>query len=136
MLVGVLGIHARQRDRAGRLGAAAVAVACLGLALMASARMAVDLDLLPAWPTMGIAMATVLLGMLLLGASIVRAGVLPRAAGGLLILGILAFFVGNFEDASIWVFLLFGAAWVWLGYALWSRAGMRRPTPATISDTV
>lgn len=132
MFLGVLGIHARQRARAGWLGWAAVAVAALGLALMAAGRLAVDVNLLPAWPTMGIAMAVLFLGLLLLGASILRAGVLPRAAGGLLMVGVLAFFVGNFEDPSIWLFLLFGAAWVWLGYSLWSgeSADARDPAPA------
>ena len=118
ILLGVLATHARQRARAGRLGLAAVVLACLGLALLAAVRLAVDLELVPAWPTVGGAFAVFFVGLLLLGVSIIRAAVLPRAAGGLLILGILAFFIGNFEDASIWLFLLFGAAWVWLGYAL------------------
>ncbi|HEV2126574.1 MAG TPA: hypothetical protein VGW38_27765, partial [Chloroflexota bacterium] len=120
ILLGVLGIHARQRARAGRLGMAAVAIGCLGVALLAAVRVAVDLDLVPAWPAVGAAFAVFFVGLLLLGATIIRAGVLPRAAGGLLILGVLAFFIGNFEDASIWLFGLFGAAWLWLGYAVWS----------------
>ena len=136
IFVGVLGIHACQRARAGRLGRVAVVVAALGLALLAAARLAVDLDLLPAWPTVGVSFAVFFVGLLLLGASIIHAGVLPRAAGGLLILGILAFFIANFEDASIWFFLLFGAAWVWLGYALWSGRGHRCLAPAATSDAV
>lgn len=134
ILPSVLGIHTRQYARAGWLGLVAVVLACLGLVLLAVIRVAVDLDLVPAWPTVGLGFAVFFVGLLLLGVSIIRAAVLPRAAGRLLILGILAFFMGNFEDASIWLFLLFGAAWVWLGYAQWSDNTDRHMAPAASSD--
>lgn len=123
MLVGVPRIHAFQRDCAGRLGAAAVALACLGLVLMASARLAVDLDLLPGWPTMGAAITVVLLGVLRLGAGIIHAGVLPRG-GWAADPGHPGVLRGQLRGPQrlTWLFLLFGVAWVWLGAALWIGA--------------
>ncbi|MEX2445696.1 MAG: hypothetical protein WD734_00010, partial [Dehalococcoidia bacterium] len=65
-----------------------------------------------------IALGVTLLGQGLLGYSVVKAQVLSPGVGALLGLGTLGFLRGNFEDASIFLFIPFGVAWLWLGYLM------------------
>lgn len=74
-----------------------------------------------------LATASILIGSVLCGASVLRADIPPRAGplllvvGPLLLMGVV-FFAGT---QSSWLFsapqLLWGAGWVWLGYGLWSK---------------
>lgn len=75
-----------------------------------------------------LATASILIGSVLCGASMLRAHIAPRAGGplllvvGPLLLVGVVFFAGT---QSSWLFsapqLLWGAGWVWLGYGLWSK---------------
>ena len=83
-----------------------------------------------------------LLGLLLFGAAVVRAGRLPGGGAWLLIaaaltnvLGILATIISG-GTLGGWVFLvptvLFGLGWAWLGYGLWSEGGASAELPSRV----
>jgi len=81
-----------------------------------------------------------LIGLILLGVATTRAGVFPYAAGLLLIAGDVVFGAASFAGAASLVFELIGAsitcaAFVWLGFALLSRArsGVSAGQPAHVS---
>jgi hypothetical protein len=68
-----------------------------------------------------------LIGLILFGVATMRAGVLPRWAGPLLILGDVVFAVGTFAGSAALVVEVVGAlitcaAFVWLGLALLSTS--------------
>ncbi len=117
--VGVVGIYFRQRHHAGWLGTWSAALALVGLAVTILGRVAVDANLVPAL-VFQFGLLLFVLGMVLFVVSMFMANVLPRAAAWLLVISMLAFAVFNFGDERIWMGTLFGAAWIWLGYALWS----------------
>ena len=160
-LFGLFGLLARQLQRAGWLGVVAFVVAVFGTGLLLTAGMLEMFifpylgEIRPTWeeepPPAGIVEAFLAikvvftLGYVLLGAAIVRAGVLPRSVGILLAVSTVAFNVGDpvlmalgLEDAWGLPFALMGVGLAWLGYALWSNATERearrvgtRPIPAT-----
>ena len=69
-----------------------------------------------------------LLGYPLFAVTIIRVGVLTRWAGALLILGALLFFLPPVVVPYVIPFvgaLVFGAALVWFGYALWIQQPAR-----------
>ena len=83
-----------------------------------------------------------LLGLVLFGAAILRAGKLPRAGAWLLIagaltnvLGILGMIISG-GTLGGWVFIiptvLFGLGWAWLGYGLWSEGGAATEQPSRV----
>jgi hypothetical protein len=71
------------------------------------------------------------LGLMLLGAATLRAGVLPRWCGVLLIVAVLGipiyFALGNYGGA-----LLYGLLWLALGYVLWSQRGAATEPPSRV----
>ena len=69
-----------------------------------------------------------MVGVLLLGVAVLRAGVLPRWVGAFLILGTLAMLATNEQNNRVLLALPFGIAWMAAGYALWSSQG-EQPTP-------
>jgi hypothetical protein len=121
---GMVGIYVRQRGRSGWLGTLAPVVAGVGIAVTILGRVAVDVGLVPAIVFQA-GLLTFIIGLLLFIISIFLANVLPRSAAFLLVIGTLALVVFNFGDERIWIGVLFGAAWIWLGYALWSGSGER-----------
>ncbi len=125
--LGVVGIYFRQRDRAGRLGTVAVVLTVLGLAITVLGRVAVDIGLVPAL-VFQTGLLLFVLGIVLFVVSIFTVNVMPRGAASLLVIGILSFAFFNFGDERIWIGTLFGAAWIWLGYALWSGSRERYAT--------
>jgi hypothetical protein len=79
-----------------------------------------------------------LIGLILFGASTMRAGVFPRLAGLLLIVGDVVFGAGSFAGAVTTIFEIGGAlitcaALVWLGSSLLSRSGTSAVQPARVS---
>ena len=121
--VGVLATQLRQGANSPWLGTITASMVALGVAITLIGRALVHWRIAPV--TIFVAgLTTFIIGSTLFGISILRAGVLPRSAGWAAISGTLALFIFNFEDARIWIGLLFGASWMWLGYALQSgRAG-------------
>jgi hypothetical protein len=109
ILLGLPGLHARQAERAGILGLVGTVLVCFGLAMVDGTHTIIDSTFTPALATipeaapllasggpleeamLGGMQGTLvsaggpmlLLGLILLGASTVRAGVLPRWAGAL-----------------------------------------------------
>ena len=77
-----------------------------------------------AWGAAGLVFA---IGYVLQGIAVMRVGVLPRGAGGLLAVGGLVFGIsaaasGMLPPVLLLGALLFGMALAWIGYALWSDA--------------
>ena len=148
-LFGLFGLLARQLQRAGWLGVVAFVVAVVGTSLLLTAGMLEMFifpylgEIRPTWeeepPPAGIVeaflaiKATLTLGYVLVGAAIVRAGVLPRSAGVLLAVSTVAFNFGDpvlmalgLEAAWGLPFALFGVGLAWFGYGLWTSASERR----------
>jgi hypothetical protein len=148
--LGLIGLHLRQRDKAGRLsligvvlaviGSAVTFVTSLGFAFAIPATAAQQAN--PQSPTdlIGSAGPLAWIGMLLLawifafipghivtGIAIIRAGILPRWAGILVSVGMILIFLGAAAAPLFWLRniggVLSGVGLAWLGYALWSNQG-------------
>jgi hypothetical protein len=131
ILLALVGIFARQLQRAGRLGLAGFLTAFVGTAMlllegrehMFSPDFGIGTP--RGLPELIVASVVFSIGYTLLGSAIVRAGVLPRGAGILLAVGgpIVAFSPPIGVQAVLVVgHVLFGFGLVWLGYALWTGA--------------
>lgn len=77
----------------------------------------------------GLAVLALILGFVLLGIAILVAGVLPRWAALLLIVGALAMLGFNEQTALALMAVPLGVAWVAVGYVLWSGAGAQTGHP-------
>ncbi len=161
MVLGLVGLHLRQAEKAGRLGLIGFILALFGSAALVNTAMLFEayvfpylasqqaapksaLDLIdPAGPLTGALLVETVssvvsgLGWFLISLATLRAGVLPRWAGWLLIGGIVLASV-SFLTPGLWFFLntssaVFGIGLAWLGYALWSetsRTNAMPPIPA------
>jgi hypothetical protein len=137
VLLALVGILARQLQRAGRLGVAGFLVAFVGTAMMLlegrehlfSPDFGVGTPL-GLWELIS-ASLIFSVGYILLGIAIARAGVLPRGAGILLAVGgpIVAFSppIGILPVLVVG-HALFGLGLAWSGYALWAGTG-HEPNP-------
>jgi hypothetical protein len=79
-----------------------------------------------------------LIGLILFGVATMRAGVFPRWAGLLLIVGDVVFGAASFAGAAATIFEIIGAlitclALVWLGLSLLSNSGASAGRPARVS---
>jgi hypothetical protein len=144
VLFGLVGLYACQTITTGRLGLFGFILAFIGTAMFVGNSMIIAYVLPPlavhapelasfdgplakepvfALPYV-LMIGILLLGYLLFGVSIIRAGQLPRPAAALLMLGALLFFAPPVVVPYVIPFvggLLFGGALVWLGYALWVK---------------
>jgi hypothetical protein len=144
VLFGLVGLLARQLDRAGWPGVIGFVVAFLGTASFVMGAM-IEAFVIP-WvglqmpnfeemappPGIGEAFLTIeilmTVGFVLLGIATYRAGVLPRGVGLLLTIGAVAMLVstkiGDVVPALDWLWgigpVLLGLGVGWLGYTLWS----------------
>jgi hypothetical protein len=125
---GAVGVQARQWRRAGPMGLATLVLAAVGVAATVGGRVAVDVWGAPA-SVFAAGVLVLVLSFVLFGITTLVAGVLPREAAALLILGTLLLLVFNFGDTRIWLGVPFGLAWLWLGYGLWSARGAGQATP-------
>ena len=113
----VAALHARQRQRSGKLGKAGAVAAflgCVATGVNNPIEHCGDVEVL------GLVLwvpGTLLLflGMLVLGVATIRARVLPVWAGAVVMVGVVALFMA--ADAAGMV--IFGLAWIAVGYALW-----------------
>jgi len=121
---GLVGLHIRQAKKAGWLGLIGFIVALLHSVLLVGRRGIVE---------------AYALGFILIGTAIIRAGVLPRRAGLLPIIGTvlsLAPLIGLIVGPWIGLIVansigrvIVGIAFVWPGYALWSEKGAMATQP-------
>ena len=145
LLLGLVGLYARQSEAAGILGLVGFLVAFLGTALLVGSAwfrlfvapfLAVEAPrALDAEPTGMMALGFVLsfvvfstLGWILFGVGTPRAGVYPRAAAILLIAGVLI----NFLPTHFTEFV-FNVAVAWLGFVLFTGQGVAAQRPARVS---
>jgi hypothetical protein len=129
LLVALTGLTVLMR-RAQRFGAAAragVSLGVAGLVLLLTAGMVQavffggDFRLMPYFVIPGL--LAVVSGFVLVGVAVLRAGVLPRWCGVLLVLGALGMLLGNEQTSGVLLFIPFGVAWLAVGYVLWSGVG-------------
>jgi len=113
IVVGLVGLNVQHAGRARRSGRAAVVLAIVGVALLAFGGIA-------GWLFFALGFLAILGGLLLFGIAALRAGVLPRWASVLIFLTPILFYLFYSEDSRAWLLVPFGAAWVALGYLLWS----------------
>lgn len=145
VIVALLGMRSAQAGRDGALGRAGVVVAVAGAGVLAIEHsiLTVFESILgrgyasgPEWidtlDLIGFPLGF-LLGNVLFGISAIRANVLPRWATVLYTIGLPIGLVLRLSLGSLLGFLLFGAALVWLGYALWSRRGVTFTATSEIS---
>lgn len=154
VVVGLVGVYLVQAEQAGRLGLIGFVAALLANAYWVGG--AIDealfypylaaqqatptppLELFDLAGPLGAYLLLILaalvvwdLGTILLGLAIVRAGVLPRWGGLLLIVGNVVLNVGGFIPGfhviRITGGVIMGIAYAWLGYTLWTATGERQP---------
>jgi len=133
-LVVIAGLHALQRGRYGRLGAAGSLITFVGYALIV---VVAALTVLVGGETLFavrlIAALAVLIGLVLLGAMTLRARVLPWWCGVLLIVG---FPLGDRLDEIVArgsEGIVFGIVWGLVGYALLSSSSALVQQPTRVS---
>jgi hypothetical protein len=148
MQFGLVGLYARQAKETGLFGLASFVLAFIGTSIVASI-MVITSTVIPLLATQTPAILTAAmrpptlalfmfamgfgLGYILFGLAIMRAGVLPRWSGLLLIVGILLFAVSEaqlFDPTLSHVMVtvgdvIFGLGLAWAGYALWSEGSIR-----------
>jgi hypothetical protein len=142
--LGLVGLYARQVKETGRLGLVGFVLAFIGTALVGSILVFVSTAL----PLIAGALAAINgravtppailvpvfllgygLGWILVGLATMRAGVLPRWSGLLLIIGVTLFVISEvvpFEVTTAHVLVtvgdvIFDLGMVWIGYALWTE---------------
>jgi hypothetical protein len=127
-------ILARHLGRFGKLGNAGVVIGALGAALLVISGLIQalffggDFPLMPYFVIPGV--LTLILGFVLLGIAILTAGVLPKWAALLLIVGALAMLGFNEQTALALMAIPLGVAWAAVGYVLWSGVGAQTGQPA------
>ena len=147
MQFGLVGLYARQAEKTGWLGLAGFVLAFIGTAFVGTIMYMVArvihliakeapalFDQVATPPTDAVLVLALgyVLGYCLFGAATMRAGVLPRWSGLLLIIGSVSFFISEaplFDRALAHVIVtfgdvVFGLGLAWMGYALWSEKRM------------
>ena len=108
----------------GRLGRVGFDVALLGVfAIVVSGA---------SWPVGMIGAWILMVGSLMVGAAGMLARTLPRWGAMALMIGSAAFFFFDTDPARAWVALPYGAAWVAVGYLLWSRGSSAAEQPSCV----
>ena len=139
LVVALVALYAAQADESGLLGSLGMVLGVIGTTLVSGA----EVDALFAAGVSG--MLSVLgglaffIGLILFGIATMRAGVFPRWAGLLLIVGDIVFGAGDFTRSAAPVVFVVGAlitcaGFVWLGVALLSgRSGVSSQQPGRVS---
>ncbi len=136
LAMGVFGLlsHVRSVGRFGRIGKVGLIASTAGVATVVIASLvqgifyngdfwAMPYFVIPA----GLALVV---GFVLVGAAILRSGVLPRWVAALLIIGTLAMLGMNEQDTRVLMAIPFGVSWAVIGYVLSSGRGERQPARA------
>jgi hypothetical protein len=153
LAVAVSGIHAQQAGRSGlmgRIGFVVTLISAVAIAVL-SAAVGVAENFFGFDPEGSAAIGIIfwgvflpfIVGLIVLGIATIRAGVLPRGAAVLLILGlplgiVIDLLTGAFfsEEATPWGFFVsftaFAVGLIWLGYALRSGRGVTADQPSRV----
>jgi hypothetical protein len=124
-LGGLVSLHLRQATSYGRPGIVGFSLTLIGTTILLTSNVLFLLGL--AWPVLSVRFYGTLLlsvGLILLGVATLRARVLPRWCGAVLLVGVVPVFswLGLPFGAFLgWVML--GLIWLALGYILWSERG-------------
>jgi hypothetical protein len=125
--VGMVSFHALQRQRYGRVGIAGFCLVVISSLVVAFgvADYFVWGDLLqqapPAW--LGWGLVGLVIGFVLYGIATLQAKVLPRLCGVTFLVALPLALALSFLLPLAFTPILFGLAWLALGYALWARRG-------------
>lgn len=143
MIVSLGGLHARQAKESGRLGYFGFVLALVGTSVVSGIFSLVSTAIPiianeapalfdramapPPWVLLTVILGFVL-GYVLFGVATMRAGVFPRSAGALLVIGSVLFLISEaplFGSGTSHVLetigdILFGSGFAWMGYAIWS----------------
>jgi hypothetical protein len=135
LAVGVVGLHALQKDHYGRvglvIGLAGVSIVVIAALASAVARIVILVSGSDALlPIVDLAGPGVVLGLVLCGVATLLARVLPLWVGVGIIVALPLRFVLFVIDP--WGLTLFGLWWVVLGYVLWSRRGAAAEQPSRV----
>jgi len=149
LVFALVALWAVQAERSGPLGALGMVLSVLGTTLNCAAVLAeiagasgADVDAVVSEGLSGtitlLGGLAFLIGLVLFGLATMRAGVLPRWSGPLLILGDVVFAVGTFAGPASLIVEVLGAlitcaAFVWLGVALLSTADAPPQRTARVS---
>jgi len=136
VVVGMAGLVIRTRNagRLGALGKAGAVVAAVGAALPVIGGLVQgvvydgDYPLMPFFVIPGV--LALVVGFVLLGIAVLLAGVLPRWAAALLVVGSLAMLGFNDQNTQALLAIPNGIAWIAVGYVLWTGESARRPARA------
>jgi hypothetical protein len=132
-LMAIAGLHVLQRERYGRLGAASSLTAFIGHALLLVAAAATTLAGREALDMVFfLGSLAALVGLVLLGATTLRARVLPWWCGVVLIVGLPLSVVLDVTARGSGGILL-GVVWALVGYALLAMGGASNQQPARAS---
>jgi hypothetical protein len=144
MLYSLVGLYARQADKAGWLGLVGFLLALIGTAfvgtiffisstilpLVAAGSPAIfDQVMTPPAFAVPVLVVGFILGYILFGVATMRAGVFPRWSGPLLVLGVSLFMISEMPLFDLTLShliatfgdVIFGIGLAWMGYALWSE---------------
>ncbi|HEX2183680.1 MAG TPA: hypothetical protein VHH10_15465 [Rubrobacteraceae bacterium] len=132
VVVGMAGlvIRARNAGRLGALGKTGAVVAAVGAALpviggvVQGVLYGGDYPLMPYFVIPGV--LALVVGFVLLGVAVLLAGVLPRWAAALLVVGSLAMLGFNDQNAQALLAIPNGIAWIAVGFELWSGETAQR----------
>jgi hypothetical protein len=124
--VGAFVARARAAGGFGKLGQVGTTAMVAGVAVLAAGGIAQALSFGGDVPYVVTGVLALDVGTLLLGVAILRAPVLPRWAGLLLVIGALALLPANYQNARVLLGVPFGLAWVAVGYALWAAQAKPR----------
>src|SRR5215216_2204196 len=150
LVFGLVALYAAQVEQSGLLGGLGMVLSVVGTTLVsgvvlveiagasgAGVENVLEAGLLGALALLG--GLAFLIGLILFGAATMRAGVFPRWAGLLLIVGDVVFGAGDFTGSAAPVVFVVGAlitcaGFVWLGVALLSgRSGVSSQQPGRVS---
>lgn len=121
----------RRAGRFGRLGQTGAVLSLLGVGLVvvASLVQAVlfegDFPLMPYFVIPGL--LALIVGFILVGVTVLLAGVLPLWTAGALLVGTLVMAGFNEQTHAAWLALPFGVAWIPVGYSMWRKADAGKP---------
>jgi hypothetical protein len=149
LVFALVSLWAIQAERSGPLGAVGMVLSVVGTTLNCAAVLAeiagasgAEVDAVVSEGASGtitlLGALAFLIGLILFGIATMRAGVLPRWAGPLLILGDVVFAVGTFAGTAALIVEVVGAlitcaAFVWLGLALLSTGDGQLQRTARVS---
>lgn len=140
ILVGIAGMTllARRSGRHRKLANTGLIAAAVGFvvlftgALIQTAFFSGDFPGMPYFVIPGL--LAVIAGLLMIGAFILRSGVLPRWLGIFFVVSTVALLAANEQTPAVLLAIPFGLAMVAAGYFMWARGGSYAATPATRSS--